>query len=156
MIPEADRIRTRIIEMASRPGGVNGRGVRDRFCKALRPQVQRVLAEMLRAGALHQAVVPTGSRPRITLFATRAAATAYERNPSPKRPPQPRQHHAQPLRHVVPAPGWRNQPVDQATMPPVQRCPGWTHDPRYQCAPGATVRGEFTRLGVGRYLGDAR
>lgn len=33
----------------------------------------------------------------------------------------------------------------------VQRCPGWTHDPRYQVAPGTPVQGAgFAAAGVGR------
>lgn len=34
----------------------------------------------------------------------------------------------------------------------VQRGPSYTHDPRFQCAPGERVRGDFTALGVGRYI----
>lgn len=31
-------------------------------------------------------------------------------------------------------------------------CPSWTHDPRYQVAPGVTVVGLFSALGPGRYI----
>lgn len=35
-------------------------------------------------------------------------------------------------------------------------CPGWTHDPRFQCAPGEQPFGAgFSAMGPGRYLGDA-
>ena len=36
--------------------------------------------------------------------------------------------------------------------PVVTVCPAWTHDPRYQVAPGVEVSGEFSSLGIGRYV----
>lgn len=46
------------------------------------------------------------------------------------------------------------KPDAQAIKPAavaVQRCPGWTHDPRYQVAPGVAVQGAgFAAAGVGR------
>lgn len=53
--------------------------------------------------------------------------------------------------------GWR-----KAAPKPVKRAdgvvvlPGWTHDPRYQLAPGERVVGGFASMGPGRYLEDAR
>lgn len=39
--------------------------------------------------------------------------------------------------------------------PIITQCPGWTHNHRYQLPPGARVHGEFSALGVGRYLDGA-
>ena len=53
--------------------------------------------------------------------------------------------------------GWRKvapQPVQRADG--VVVVPGWTHDHRYQMAPGEKVVGGFASLGLGRYLEDAR
>lgn len=39
---------------------------------------------------------------------------------------------------------------------PITRGPSCTHDPRYSVGPGEVIHGEFSRLGVGRYVdGDA-
>lgn len=43
----------------------------------------------------------------------------------------------------------------EIVVPPgieVQKGPSYTHDPRFQMAPGAKVRGDFSKLGIGRYL----
>lgn len=46
------------------------------------------------------------------------------------------------------------RPVD-ASRATVIVAPGYTHDPRYQVAPGASVHGAgFAAMGVGRYLGS--
>lgn len=54
---------------------------------------------------------------------------------------------------AVPAP----QPIKPRKTgdPIVTVCPGWTHNHRFQVAPGAVVHGEFSALGVGRYLDGA-
>ena len=55
------------------------------------------------------------------------------------------------------SPHWRNR-----RAVPIQRkdgvtvLPGWTHDKRYQVAPGERVIGGFASLGVGRYLEEPR
>jgi hypothetical protein len=63
------------------------------------------------------------------------------------------------LRHFGPAAGKGGDvqlpqlapPVPQPGPVPVQRCAGWTHDPRYQVPPGAKVKGAgFAAAGVGR------
>ena len=57
-------------------------------------------------------------------------------------------------------PGWRpkseyaplSQPAQRATGSNVTVVPGWTHDPRYQLAPGERVLGGFATAGIGRYI----
>ena len=39
-----------------------------------------------------------------------------------------------------------------AAGPKVTVLPGWTHDPRYQLAPGERVLGGFAAAGIGKYL----
>lgn len=57
-------------------------------------------------------------------------------------------------------PAWRPRseykpttaPAERATGPLVRVLPGWTHDPRYQLAPGERVLGGFATAGIGRYI----
>ena len=65
----------------------------------------------------------------------------------------PKTPHLVPVTVQTHGTGWRRLP--QAPTPPkagVQRCPGWTHDARYQLAPGEQPPPLFSALPVGRYL----
>ncbi len=47
------------------------------------------------------------------------------------------------------------RPVGETITPEgikITKCPSWTHDPRYQMPPGTRIEGEFSKLGMGRYL----
>ena len=49
--------------------------------------------------------------------------------------------------------GWRKPPpTPPKAQAGVQRCPGWTHDRRYQIGPGERPPPLFSALPVGKYL----
>lgn len=84
----------------------------------------------------------TGRSPLIEAFA-RAAQARKVSNPKPWRSELP------PV--LTPAPRGPVEIVRPAGVE-VQRGPSLSYDPRYQLDPDKKVRGDFTRLGIGRYL----
>lgn len=88
------------------------------------------------------------------------AAARPPKPPKPKAAPKPKPAKAAPRpfeKRILPAPVTVARPKQEAQIvtPPgieVQKGPSYTHDPRFQMAPGVKVRGDFSKLGIGRYL----
>jgi hypothetical protein len=131
---------------------------------------REVVASVLRKGqAMHcgcQGPAKRGPKPKpkaekpAKQRATRVRAA--DRKPSQQIGAWPK---TAPKKKVGPAdsrPAWRPQseykplsePAQPAAGPLVRVLPGWTHDPRYQLAPGERVLGGFATAGIGRYIGE--
>ena len=129
-------LRARIAALAARPTGVTWRHARDIAQHCDRPTA-RVEFDRL-APTLHSR--PDGRYTRY--FASAADAAAWVRPVAPVRKP------TRPPRQPAPA------AVAAHAGPRVVLAAGWTHDPRYQLAPGERVVGGFATLGMGRYLDE--
>lgn len=170
-----DTIRGRVLELARRREGVTHRGaVASTGLGAT--AVQTALRDLELAHRLTRRA-PVGFDPR--WFTTTAAADAWVASlhrPAPAQQPTkpgrlPRvpavltdvkpltaaTRKPVPLTVVAPkTPGPATAPAGDAIVPEgvkITRGPSWTHDPRFQVAPGERHHGAgFSRLGIGRYV----
>lgn len=165
-------IRWKIIDLAMAPGGAKPEHVHNRFDSKNRDRAKHIYQQMIKAGHLTQCkpgrapayaatpeAVAEHAAMRATLAKTAPRYTPTLYHPATTKIPGLRERTgAQPpvmagglIRGAEPI---RPQPTQPRTCgaPVVTICPGWTHNHRYQVAPGTVVVGEFSRLGVGRYL----
>lgn len=166
-------IRWKIIDLAMAPGGCKPEHVHNRFDSKNRDRAKHIYQQMIQAGhltpcrtgratayaATPQAVAEHAAM-RATLAKTAPRYTPTLYHPSASHLPGMRPRYgAQPpvlpgglIRGAEPPRPQPATPRAPGQLPPVTVCKGWTHDHRYQVAPGAIVTGEFSRLGVGRYI----
>jgi len=129
-----ETLRARILDLVARPRGATWRDVRNVMQHVDRKPAEAIFWEVARGLHLRQ----DGRQDRY--FTDLAAATAW--TPPPKLPRMAFKPRAKP------------EPVTPTAAPRIIRAPAWTHDPRYQLAPGERVVGGFASMGMGRYLGD--
>lgn len=171
-----EEMRREIIDMALREQGVKRRDVHNRFHGPNRAQAMGFFDAMVRSKTLipapgqntpayfasAQAAADRAQKLKALEYAGVAAGRGGLYCPSVTKLPGLRERFgAQPpplpgglIRGAaVPAP----QPIKprKPGEPIITVCPGWTHNHRYQLPPGARVHGEFSALGVGRYLDGA-
>lgn len=168
-----EMIKWKILDLAVRPGGATRKDVHNRFDSVNRERAKHLYRQMCVTGYL----TPCGGgrspafeataaasdeykamRPMLTRAAPRHTPTLYHPS-STKLPGIPRRTGAQPpplpgglIRGAEPPRPQPATPRAPGQLPPVTVCQGWTHNHRYQVAPGTIVTGEFSRLGVGRYI----
>lgn len=149
----ADTIRGRVLALAERRDGVTLRGaVASTGCGTT--AIQTALRDLeLQLQLTRRA--PGGVEPR--WFARSEDADAWVsalHSTVPVPEPKPGRQRGSAMTVVVRAPAAPPPPAGEVVYPPgvkVTRGPSWTHDPRFQVAPGERHHGAgFSRAGIGR------
>lgn len=134
----SEQITRKLLALADSQQGLTWRMVHDTMSRDNRVRAREAFDALTRSGRLHAFINSHQSR----WFTCPARAAAYKPLEFNRRP--------EPVKPAV-AP---QQPAAAAGPRPVQYtvCPGWTHDRRYQIAPGAPVRALYASLPMGQYL----
>ena len=134
-----EQLQRKIMDMAQSPLGLTWRRVRDAATHDDRIRARNAFNDLVQRRALHQRTDGRHS----WWFASAALAAAWVPPPPPNRPPQ---------RKTGPRIG--ATAAARAAGVVVTVCPGWSHDPRYQVAPGARAPALFAALPMGSYLDE--
>lgn len=151
----------RIRKLCERQSGASVREVRDSFTGAVRQVAVQQLRAAIEAGDLHEFSARSAGaiKAQVRIFASREAGEAWAAQPPEHQAASIKKRQAGlqcPSVDAV-APHWRAIGKNPEPVKVERVGHQYTHDPRFQCAPGERPFGAgFAAMGPGRYLEDAR